>query len=69
MKDQIKTIFEDINDLLQQEASLTWEAKAAAEAGNVAMYEKKIAALEKVQRAIFVKRSFMDALKSAYKDV
>ena len=62
-KNKRDTIAAEINDLLKQGSVLQDEADAAAEAGNVELYEEKIAEKDKIERAIFVKRNFLDKMK------
>ncbi len=62
-KNKRDSIAAEINELLKQESVFQTEADAAAETGNVELYEEKMAEKEKAERAIFVKRNFLDKMK------
>lgn len=51
-----------IEDLIRQESELNDAANAAAEAGDVDLYEAKSKELEKIRATIFVRRKQMDKL-------
>ena len=61
-KEAREQLTNEINDLLRQEAALDAEANAAADAGDVDLYESKANAKNHVHATIFVKRRQLDRL-------